>query len=352
MAKVEPYTKDEIKLLKEKYTPAQMAAVRAGESAVDPEHLRNAQRRQDPWSLQYLDDLSKIDAVIDNPIRAPHSNTDPHLRLKEDNELDEVLGKYVQSIEPNELPDVQDSGPQGGGAAQQSADPLMERRLDLMEAVLQEDPKEQEVEEKAARMWDEEMKAKARDDKFFDMILNARITVGKEEAERNPRSAEAPELFVPGEETLKPKRKKKQANKGDGEDQEEEASPALLRLMQMTGFNRKQISTLRVKTIYDHQVTNQTRMGKINKIYMLSIAGNSHGLIGVGEGKSEDTSEARMQSQYRAIRNMQPILRYEERTIFGDVKGKVGATELQLYNRPPGKPLRSPLSSSNLALSP
>ncbi|KAL9624110.1 MAG: hypothetical protein Q9160_001632 [Pyrenula sp. 1 TL-2023] len=339
MAKIEPYTKDEIKLLEERYTPAQMAAVKAGELAVDPEHLRNAQRRQDPWSLQYLDDLSKVDAVIDNPIRAPHSNTDPHLRLKTDEELDETLGEYVQSIEPNEWPDVQDSGPQRDGAAQETPDPLIQKRIELMQTVLTENSKE-DIEEKAGRMWDEEMKANARDEKFFDMVLNARITVGKEEAERNPRSAEAPELFVPGEETLKPKRKKKQANKGANEEQEEEASPALLRLMQMTGFNRKQISGLRVKTVYDHQVTNQTRMGKINKHYMLSIAGNSHGLIGVGEGKSEESGEARIQSQYRAIRNMQPILRYEDRTIFGDVKGKVGATELQLYNRPPGFGLR------------
>jgi small subunit ribosomal protein S5 len=33
---------------------------------------------------------------------------------------------------------------------------------------------------------------------------------------------------------------------------------------------------------------------------------------------------------------MQPILRYEKRTIFGEVNGKVSATELELYARPPG----------------
>jgi ribosomal protein S5 len=37
-----------------------------------------------------------------------------------------------------------------------------------------------------------------------------------------------------------------------------------------------------------------------------------------------------LDTEYRAIRNMQPIPRYENRTIYGDVKGKVGATELQL----------------------
>jgi ribosomal protein S5 len=33
---------------------------------------------------------------------------------------------------------------------------------------------------------------------------------------------------------------------------------------------------------------------------------------------------------------MRPIKRYEQRTIFGTVSGKVGATELELYARPPG----------------
>lgn len=37
---------------------------------------------------------------------------------------------------------------------------------------------------------------------------------------------------------------------------------------------------------------------------------------------------------------MQPILRYEDRTIFGDVEGKVGAVELKLMTRPPGFGLR------------
>ena len=34
---------------------------------------------------------------------------------------------------------------------------------------------------------------------------------------------------------------------------------------------------------------------------------------------------------------MQPIPRYEERTIFGEVDGKVSAVEVKLMARPPGK---------------
>ncbi|KMU82160.1 hypothetical protein CIHG_10520 [Coccidioides immitis H538.4] len=111
------------------------------------------------------------------------------------------------------------------------------------------------------------------------------------------------------------------------------------------GEYMQQIKGLRVKALVTHSVVNQTRLGKIRKTYVLSVAGNGKGLLGIGEGKSEEPTEARVQSQYRAIRNMQPILRYEDRTIFGDVKGKVGAVELQLMHRPPGKV--SSISRSN-----
>ena len=38
-----------------------------------------------------------------------------------------------------------------------------------------------------------------------------------------------------------------------------------------------------------------------------------------------------------AIRNMRPVPRYEERTIYGDVQAKVGASVVQLSARSPGK---------------
>jgi hypothetical protein len=38
-----------------------------------------------------------------------------------------------------------------------------------------------------------------------------------------------------------------------------------------------------------------------------------------------------------AIRNMRPVPRYEDRTIYGDVEAKVGASVVQLSARSPGK---------------
>ena len=266
-----------------------MAAIRAAESSVPASDISKAAQRADPWSLHYFDDLSEIHPVVDKAIKAPWSHVDPNTaRLKDGDELAGELANFVMNAEHN--------------------------------------PED----------WSKETWRKGTDPeaKFTQQM---QFTKGSWESEKNPRSALAPELTP-----MKPKKAAKK-DKKDGEDRggarrdEEEASPALVRLMQMTGFNRAQIAGIRVKSIIAHRVTNQTRLGKIDKQYFLSIAGNGKGLIGIGEGKAEEPAEARLQSQYRAIRNMQPILRYEGRTIYGDVTGKVSATELALYARPPGK---------------
>ena len=279
-----PYTAEEIADLEKKYTPAQMEAIKIGEDDITLKALQRAPRRVDPWSLDYFDDLSEVHPVVDKAIRAPASNTDANLRLKTEDELADDVVKFMEDMPED---------------------------------------------------------AKSDDSAWMKWHQNLRVTVGKPEAELNPRSAVAPELITP--QSVQTKKKKGNSDARE----EEEASPALLRLMQMTGYTRRQLQMLRVKSIISHSVVNQTRMGKIRKAYFLSIAGNGKGSVGIGEGKAEEPVEARLQSQYRAIRNMQPIKRYERRTIFGDVKGKVSATELELYARPPGKqlPFTSALNS-------
>lgn len=281
-----PYSAEELEKLKEKYTPSQLAAIQAGESAVSPDDLDSqAAPRYDPWSIRYVDDFAQHDPAMDLPIRAPHANTDPRSREKSSAEEDDEIWEWIDSS-----PGDEDFDP----------------------------------------------------DAFREFSKTVRQTVGPPESEFNARSALAPTLFRPGE-TLRPKLEHQIAgDKTDKEkarpgDDDADVDPALLRVMQMTGYNLRQIASLRVKSLYFNQVTNQTRLGKINKQYVLTIAGNGNGLLGLGEGKSEEPDEARTQAYYKAIRNMQPILRYENRTIYGDVKGKVGATELELFTRPPGK---------------
>ena len=231
--------------------------------------------------MKYYDELTKIDPVVDKPVRAPMTNIDDNARLKTDAELEADFVKFMHEI----------------------PDPKHENDYD-------------------DELWEK-----------FDK--NLRLTVGREEAERNPPTAMAPDL--PKYADPKPQRPKPRDGGDDSARPDRQiVSPALLQLMQMTGYDQRELSRLRVKTVIQHRVVNQTRLGKIQKMYCLSVAGNGQGLIGVGEGKSAEGSQAVIQSQYRAIRNMIPILRYEDRTIYGDLSAKVSATELELYARPPG----------------
>jgi small subunit ribosomal protein S5 len=116
----------------------------------------------------------------------------------------------------------------------------------------------------------------------------------------------------------------------------EDTDPRILRLSQQTGMSPLQIGKLRVKNLVNHRVVNQTRMGKIQSLYFLTIAGNEDGMIGIGEGKAAEDEDGRRQAMMNAIRNMRPVPRYEERTIYGDVQAKVGASVVQLSARSPG----------------
>ena len=264
-----PYTEGELAKLRDKYTPDQMVAIEAGEAAVNPKDIieQGLFRTNDPWAIDYEEDFAKIHPVLDKAVRASESNYDPKSRFKTEEEIKGDFADFVTGL-PAEPTGIEYQ-------------------------------------------------------KFIDSY---RLTVGKEEAERNPVHYMAPAIpkDIPGLANT--------ATKGA-----EEIQPALKRLMKQTGFSVQEIRSFRIKNLVQHRVVNQTRMGKIQSLYFLSIAGNQNGMLGIGEGKSAEAEDARQQAQYAAIRSLQPIPRYEQRTIFGDVKGKVGAVELELMHRPPGE---------------
>lgn len=248
-----------------------MAAVEAGEAAIDNQDiLKQGAKRQDPWALPYqTDDLSQIVPVIDHRPPVPESHVDPKQRLKTDDEIALELSDFLE-----ELPE--------------DSDPLDVRR-------------------------------------FMDTM---RLTVGKEEAERDPFTYEAPEIpnDIPA---------LRAGMKDAGET--EEISEQMRRLMRQTGLDLRTIRSFKTKELVRHRVVNQTKMGKIARIYTLTIAGDGKGMLGIGEGKSAEIAESQRQALHNAIRMMKPIPRYEQRTIFGQVKLKMGAVELQLMARPPGQ---------------
>lgn len=276
------YTEEEKAHLAKEYSAAQMEAIKAGEASIDPKDLSEQSiRRTDPYRFKYLDDFSVIEPGIDRNVRAPESNSDYNFKLKSEDQFIEDFGRFF--AESNE--DIKPAD-------------------------------------------------------FVRFAESLRLTEGKEENELNPHSALVPDLFGPGETIDEPRveERKSAAEKGEKERslEAEELTDALKSLLLATGYTERQVRELRTKTLVSHSVVNQTRLGKVRRAYRLSVAGNGNGLLGIGEGKSEEAADAKIQSQYRAIRNMQPVPRYENRTIFGDVTGKVGAVELQLMHRPPG----------------
>lgn len=276
-----PYTAEEKARLAEEYTPEQMAAIEAGEASIDAKDLAEQFAiRQDPMKLEYLDDFSVIEPGVDKHIRAPESNSDPNPKLKSDDDFTEDFSRFFAQM-----------------------------------------PEDVSVAD------------------WVRYVETLRVTRGKAASELNPHSALVPDFFQAGEKLSDEEEQRQQEDVKEAEEKNKEAeemTDALRRLMQDTGLDLNEIRALKTKTLVSHSVVNQTRLGKVRRQYSLAIAGNGDGLLGIGEAKSEESPDSMLQSKYRAIRNMQPIPRYEGRTIFGDVEGKVGAVELKLMTRPPG----------------
>jgi small subunit ribosomal protein S5 len=298
------YDTSEVSLLEKQYTPSQIAAIKAAESTIDPKDLyTQASQRTDPWRLPYEDNLAEVDPVTDHSEKLDASHIPGKLSFREANEVERdaniarIASEQLAKMYPNGIPEGQ-------------LDPVEQQKLqDAMEAALTQatlDPRSTFTSKNQAAL---------------DSLADPR------------HSIIAPDL---------PRLENRMARQTRRLSTEEEEDPRQKRLLQYMGWDKQQLKKIRTKTLVAHSVTNQTRMGKIRSMYYLTIAGNQDGLLGVGEGKSVEPEEGRKQSIMSAIRNMKPVPRYENRTTFGDLERKVGATKVQLFARPPGKKHPSP----------
>lgn len=274
------YTKRDEQELVKRYTPEQLRVIAAGEEAIDLEDIRShGVIRNDPYALKYLDDLSVRRPVIDNQPKTK-STVAPNSRwLNEEERFDQVnqwMGKVMREKELH-------------GSKEQNKDGIT--RLDF---------------------W-----------KFLDETTS--MTGGGQEGSSviAPALPKIPELVG-------------QFRKTSDVDARDPGG-RYDRLKKQTGMSLDDIMDLKVQTLVRHRVVNQTRLGKIQSMYILTVAGNGNGMLGIGEGKSTEMEDAMEKARMSAIRNMRPIPRYEDRTIFGDVEGKVSAVRVELMARPPGK---------------
>lgn len=94
------------------------------------------------------------------------------------------------------------------------------------------------------------------------------------------------------------------------------------------------------RVLMSRVVTQQTGKGKIARQAVLVCIGNGDGLVGYGEGKDGEWQRALEKANIEALRALDRVERFEQRTLFTELKTKLGSTKVILRPRPVGFGLR------------
>ncbi|GAP83747.1 putative 37S ribosomal protein S5 [Rosellinia necatrix] len=291
------YTPQELEILRQRYTPEQMAALEAGEAAIDPKDLTIQGRiRRDPYRLPYVDDLSRVLPIIDKQPK-PHPAPPEKVRFMSEEEHAMDLEKTIENLIPKDV--------NFDGMTDEQIEALLEEKvnMDVAEAKYFEDGSALAGHDEPSNTASVPTLGK----RLRGIAGLYKPPVDPEDGDRDP----------------------------DGEFQ------ALKRTTGISVPDLIRINTYGTKVLVERWVSNQTRLGKIQKTWVLAISGNRNGRLGIGEAKSVEPGVAIKKARELALANMRPILRYENRTIFGSVTAKVGATIVKLDSRPPGFGLRA-----------
>lgn len=354
------YTDADKAELAKRYTPAQLAAIEAGEAAISPEDLAvQARVRSDPFKLNYLDDFARVEPTIDKR---------PSKLRGEGQDYEEIVasqgGRAPNITPPDEkLAAIADVLLEPGNERDDPDYDPRERDLfaELWEQAL-DDPDKLPTNEAVARVLDVDSPNAGNRNIDVDALVNAlslppgkiptaadatksrttsleKITKLLAEYDTHPDPPDvAPAIPRIHDPTVR--WTSLADSEGASSAADDETALAYARLAKQINQSVEEIRRYRTKMLVSHRVVNQTRLGKISSVYFLCVAGNEKGMVGIGEGKAAEGDEAMRVAKLAAIRNMKPIRRYEGRTIYGEVKGKVGAVELVLAARPPGFGLR------------
>jgi small subunit ribosomal protein S5 len=287
-----PYSEEEKAQLAKRYTPEQISAIEAGEGAVNIEDLdQQGVIRTDAGSVRYLDDFRHYRSVID---KKPPDTTpvDPNARFMTPDEMSTSFRTYYDKIEkinpPPPPPKDEEETPE--------FDPT---RLNFFRADY---------------------------DSPRYMGTNGPIPSG-------------PNLLAPSiPKTISGKDSAGGGGTRPGKEihpKDPDGSYDVLR--KQTGLSIEDIFSLRPRILVENQVSNMTRLGKVQSVYCLAIAGNRNGVLGIGQAKGQNMASTQALAQVAAIRSMKPIPRYENRTIYGEVEAKVSAVTVKLMTRPPGE---------------
>jgi len=336
------YTKEEIEQLRTRYSPQQIAALEAGEAAIDPRDLTVQGRlRVDPYALPYIDDFAESQPIIDKRARNKEA-PDPNARFMNLDEFTEDLINWADKFQQGDVtgtlktlvdfvPEQFKKVPEGRWTREVREDAQKAFKRYLEGEVNKQAKKNEGVIESGSGPTDADV---------LQYILERSVMT---DANRTTNSSLAPALpnKVPGVSGL-------YKNAIDPEDGGLDDIGIYQDLKKRTGLTVRAIMGLHNKCLVRRWVSNQTRLGKVGKTSIVWVAGNGDGWLGIGEAKSTEASIAALKARLLAIRNMRPIRRYENRTIYGSVTSKISGTVVKMSARPPGR-LTPPQSAGHTA---
>lgn len=339
----------DLKSLKKRYTPEQLSAVQLGEEVIDTDDMAVQGRiRNDPYAFEYLEDFSRVRQVVDKRVKT-YRPVDTTAKFMTPDQFGDDFVEFLRHL--NEKRGV-------------SHDITYEQALNMYEdmrsKMLNSNPDEALSTTELAEAMDRVVReaGSAEEDVSEDVAKStgtdieddiSDLDVYKYLVERNSMTGFdggdthlAPDLpdKVPGVAGLYKKSMAESDSALDPEGTYQE-------LKKKTGMSVREILDIfnkQTKILVRRYVSNQTRLGKIRSSYILAMAGNGNGRIGIGEAKSVDPEVSIMKAKLLAIQNMVPIRRYENRTIYGNVEAKVGGTVVQMFTRPPGESDLTPLT--------
>ena len=329
--KFSKYTPEEMEVLREQFSPEQLEAVQAGEAAIDPHDLTiQGALRTDPYRLPYIDDFRDIQPIIDRRPRTQPA-PDPWARFMNLDDFTQDLLSWSEKFQ------------------------VGDKRQQLRRLAEFAPPEWKEVPE---GQWPDKVK-RATHDKYTDYLT---IEATKNQADidaggagSGPTDSDILEYIIErsmmtdnnlqSQSFLAPALPHKVpgvAGQYRISKDEEDPEGLFQDLKKRTGMTIIEISRILFKSVDVNFVTNQTRLGKVMTVRVVAIAGNKNGWLGVGVAKSTEMSVSNTKARIRAIENMRPIRRYEDRTVYGNLKSKVSGTVVELFARPPGMKIPLP----------
>jgi len=280
--------------------------------------------------MPYIDDFAETQPIIDKRVRHKEA-PDPHARFMNMDEFTEDLIRWADKFQDGDVtgtlkplvdfvPEKYKNTPEGQwpGEVREAAHKAFQNYL------------EAEVSKQA--LSDADDTAGPTDADVLQYILE-RSTMTDNDRTVDTSLAHALPSKVPGVAGL-------YKNAIDPEDKGMDDIGVYQDLKRRTGMSVAEILRLQSKRIVQRTVANQTRLGKVRKSSIMFVVGNGNGWLGIGEAKSTEPGIASLKARLMAIRTMQPIRRYENRTIYGSVTAKVSGTVVKMEARPPGFGLR------------